>query len=96
MATFSALKKKKRVLGVPPSIDQAGNNLAAPEVAPPVPTEEFVDGRSKRRTGRTEQLATRVTHDFHRKVKMIAARDGLKIVELLEKAIELYEEKYSR
>jgi len=30
----------------------------------------------------------------HKKVKMLAARDELKIVELLEKAIDLYENKY--
>jgi len=69
----------------PPAPDAAANNLAQPETAP------AVDGRSLRATGRTEQLATRVRPAFHRQVKLIAARDGLKIAELLEKAIAAYE-----
>ena len=56
--------------------------------------DDYVDGRTKRKTGRTEQIATRDTTEFHKKVKMLAARDELKIVELLEKAIDLYENKH--
>ena len=91
MADLSKFKKKN--LGVPPSLSDAGNNLSAPEIAP---LDDYVDGRTKRKTGRTEQLATRVTSDFHKKVKMLAARDELKIVELLEKSIDLYESKHGK
>lgn len=91
MANLSKFKKKN--LGTPPSLNEAGNNLSAPEVSP---GDEYVDGRSVRKTGRTEQFATRVTPQFHKKVKMLAARDDLKIVEILEKAIELYEENVGR
>lgn len=86
MADLSKFKKK--TLGTPPSLDQTGNNLSAPEVSP---ISDYIDGRSTKKTGRIEQFATRVTPEFHRKVKMLAARDNLKIVEILEKSIELYE-----
>ena len=90
MADLSKFKKKN--LGTPPALNDAGNNLSAPEIAPV--DNEYVDGRTKRKTGRTEQLATRVTPEFHKKVKMLAARDELKIVELIEKAIDIYENKH--
>jgi hypothetical protein len=91
MADLSKFKKKN--LGTPPPLSDAGDNLSAPEIAP---LDDYVDGRTMRKTGRTEQLATRVTSEFHKKVKMLAARDELKIVELLEKSIDLYENKYGK
>jgi hypothetical protein len=91
MADLSKFKKKS--LGTPPSLNEAGDNLSSPEIAP---LDEYVDGRTKRKTGRTEQLATRVTSEFHKRVKMLAARDELKIVELLEKSIDLYEKQYGK
>src|SRR5512132_4161693 len=45
-----------------------------------------IDGRSLRRTGRTLQLATRVSWEFDDKLRRIAQRDGLKLVEVLERA----------
>ena len=51
-----------------------------------------IDGRSLRRTGRTLQLATRVSWEFDDKLRRIAQRDGLKLVEVLERALEAYEE----
>lgn len=47
--------------------------------------------RPKRQTGRTEPFATRVSPEFKYRLKMISARDKLKLVEVLEKAIEAYE-----
>jgi hypothetical protein len=44
-----------------------------------------------RRTGRTLQLATRVSWEFDDKLRRIAQRDGLKLVEVLERALEAYE-----
>jgi len=91
MADLSKFKKKSLVTS--PSLNDAGDNLNSPEIAP---SDEYVDGRTKRKTGRTEQLATRVTSEFHKRVKMLAARDELKIVELLEKSIDLYEKQYGK
>jgi len=103
MADFEKLKKRKR-LGNPPPLEKAGNNLSAPETAPLSPTspEEVVQevmktskrekkSRPKRETGRTEPLATRVTPEFKHRLRMISARDDLKLVEVLELALEAYE-----
>jgi hypothetical protein len=95
MADLSQLKKKKhpRRLGAPPSVKEAGENLTAPEHAPATQksSEETRKKRPKRRTGRTEPFATRVSPDFIKRLGLIAARDGLKKVEVLEKALEAYE-----
>src|ERR671935_874207 len=50
-----------------------------------------IDGRSLRKTGRTLQLATRVSWEFDDKLRRIAQRDGLKLVEVLERALDAYE-----
>jgi hypothetical protein len=95
MSNFKDLKKKRKSrLGIPPPPTEAGNNLEQPEIAPASLETEVVavDRRTLRKTGRTVQLATRVTPDFKNKVRQIAARDGLMIVEVLEKAIDIYEE----
>jgi len=50
-----------------------------------------VDGRSARATGRTQQFATRVTPEWHETVTRIAEEQGLKLVEVLERALNAYE-----
>ncbi len=92
MADLSKLKKNK--LGSPPPLDEASQNLAAPEVAPAAPPEEARprrDGRSARKTHRTLPFATRVSPDFDSRLRDIAERDGLLLVEVLERALEAYE-----
>jgi hypothetical protein len=93
MVDLSQLKNKKRKrLGTPPGMEKAGENLSAPEHAPATPaTGESKKARLKRRTGRTEPFATRVSPEFHRRLRLLAAQDNLKLVELLEKAIDAYE-----
>jgi hypothetical protein len=83
MANFNNIKKNK--LGTPPSVEDIKGNINQPEVAP-------IDGRNKK-TGRTYQLSTRVHPDFYFKLREIAARDRLKMVQVLEEAMELYEQK---
>jgi hypothetical protein len=96
MADLSKLKKG-RGLGSPPSLSEASPNLAAPEVAPtPLPVSEpkyarKVDGRTLRKTNRTVAFATRVTENFDHRVREIAENKGLKIVEVLEAALDAYE-----
>jgi hypothetical protein len=53
--------------------------------------EPRIDGRSMRRTNRTVQFATRVTPEFDRRVRAIALEEGLLIVEVLERALQAYE-----
>ncbi len=94
MADLSKFKKR---LGEPPAIEDAGANLRAPEVAPSPaaataaqPKER--DGRSARRTGRTVQFATRVSEEFDERFRAVCKRDSLLMVELLEKALDAYEQ----
>lgn len=93
MANLSKLKRK---LGTPPSLDEASPNLNAPELAPvaqPEPQDVKVrrDGRSARRTNRTMPFATRISPEFDERLRDIAARDGLLLVEVLERALDAYE-----
>src|ERR1700733_8804525 len=68
---------------------------AAPVVAAALPPagegRRVRDGRSARRTGRTVQFATRVTPDFDERFRIVAERDGLLHVELLERSLAAYE-----
>ncbi|MCE8162793.1 MAG: hypothetical protein I3273_01505 [Candidatus Moeniiplasma glomeromycotorum] len=50
-----------------------------------------VDRRSLTKTGRTYQLGTRVRKEFLEQLKRIAYEERLKLVEVLEKALECYE-----
>jgi hypothetical protein len=49
------------------------------------------DGRSLRRSNRVVQFATRVTPEFDQRIRTIAEREGLLIVEVLERALDAYE-----
>lgn len=96
MADVSKLKKASR-LGPPPAAEEASGNLAAPEVAPASATAAEPgqyrrrDMRSARRTNRTLPFATRVSPEFDERIRTIAERDNLLLVELLERALEAYE-----
>lgn len=94
MVDVSKIKTKR--LGAPPAPDEASPNLEAPEHAPAAPTPAAtprvrVDGRSLRRTHRTVQFATRVSAEFDDRIRAIALRDNLLLVEILEKALDAYE-----
>ena len=60
----------------------------APHIEPPRPRR---DGRSARRTHRTLPFATRVSPEFDNRVRDIAERDNLMLVEVLERAVDAYE-----
>lgn len=51
-----------------------------------------LDGRTMRRSGRTVQFATRVSPTFDERVRQIAIRDGMLLVEVLEHALDAYEQ----
>lgn len=103
MADLSKLKRRN-TLGTPPAPEEASENLAAPEIAPThlrvasLPSAPAalrghgrIDGRTLRRTGRTVQFATRVSLEFDDRLRRLAQRDGLKLVEVLEHALDIYE-----
>ena len=81
-------KLKRHKLETPPTLLETTSNLQLPEVIG-----EKVDKRSLRKTGRTEQFATRVSKEWLEKVKGIAENENLKLVEVLEKLLDCYEEK---
>ena len=96
MADVSKLRRKS--LGTPPPLEEATTNIHAPEVVPavipnepdPMPTLQRIDGRSARRSHRTVQFATRVRPDWDAELRSLAQRDGLLLVEVLERALDLY------
>jgi hypothetical protein len=101
MADLAKLKRRSS-LGAPPPAAEASPNLQAPETAPPPererPQEQRAgegtrprDGRSARRSGRTVQFATRVSPEFDERVRAIAEKEGLLLVEVLERALAAYE-----
>ena len=105
MADFKNIRRQ-RTLGAPPPLEEASPNLDAPEVAPfssriPTPSRRgegettsaprAPDGRTLRRSGRTLQFATRVSPEFDTKLRRAAERDDLLLVEVMEKALDIYE-----
>lgn len=86
-----------------PALQQEGGRplpqiVATPEPAPSSATGTSttrparLDGRTMRRSGRTVQFATRVSPEFDERVRQIAMRDGMLLVEVLEHALEAYEQ----
>ncbi len=59
------------------------------EAAAPQPGR--MDGRTMRRSGRTVQFATRVSPEFDERIRQIAMREGMLLVEVLESALDAYE-----
>jgi hypothetical protein len=93
MADASKLKRR-HTLGAPPSIEEASENLKTPEATPPATSR--IDARSLRRSGRTLQFATRVSPEFDARIRSLAQREGLLLVEVLERALAAYEKQLTR
>jgi hypothetical protein len=74
--------------------------LPSPRVDPPqsfVPAPagstgagRYIDGRSRRRTGRIEQINVKVSAQFNTDLRGLADREDLLIVEVLERALNAY------
>ena len=80
-------------------LPQKGSTLEpiqSPQTAMPITRPPRLDGRTMRRSGRTVQFATRVSPDFDERVRQIAMRDGMLLVEVLEHALEAYEQSSKR
>jgi hypothetical protein len=107
MADLSKLKRRSTLGAPPPLEEASRNlsapevapveapvHVVARKLEPAVeqPRERSrIDGRSLRRTGRTLQLATRVSWEFDERLRRIAQRDDLKLVEVLERGLDAYE-----
>lgn len=79
------VSKVKSRLGSPPESKEAKGNLRQPEELPVI-----TDGRSLRATGRTAQLSTRVSPKTVQLLRQLAARDGITMAEIIERALDLY------
>ena len=92
---FGALRKKSRLPSPP---QDASRNLTEPELpaqpasaaarATAVRDDVPTDGRSLRKTGRTEPFATRVRADFRPRVMRLATLRGCTMAEVLELALD--------
>jgi len=98
MTNTSKFKSRKNPLGLPPELQETTNGFCTSETvettSQPTQAKNYyprLDGRSARKTNRIFPFATRVSEDFDRRFRMIAQRDGLMIVELLELALDAYE-----
>ena len=71
-----------------------GLNDALPHQAgAPAARPARLDGRTMRRSNRTVQFATRVSPEFDERIRQIALRDGMLLVEVLERALDTYEQR---
>jgi hypothetical protein len=64
-----------------------------PPIQPPLGTTgggQYIDGRTRRRTGRIEQINVKVSSQFNSDLRGLADREGLLIVEVLERALDTY------
>lgn len=108
MAKFDKLKKKGGMLrlasAVPPPPEAAPGNVHQPEHAPALtklPAAPETDDatqqerrwrRPDKKTNRTHQIGTRFTGDFVGLVHDVARRDKLRICEVIERGVRLYEQ----
>jgi hypothetical protein len=99
MADASKLRRlSKSGLGPPPPVSEAREDLSGGSQAPS-PTSSRpaassrIDGRTLRRSGRTVQFATRVSPEFDERIREIARRERLLIVEVLERALDALEKR---
>src|SRR6218665_177128 len=111
VSKLKKLKGRHDELGAPPTLDEASTNLTPPEVAPvarpapptpppqnpppQAPAAKKIDGRSARKTNRTVQFATRVTPEWDARIRALAQREGVLLVEILEKALDHYDKSSS-
>lgn len=96
MADASKLKYLKKTLGNAPKLEEASNNLYAPESAPlqeSINSYQKMDGRSMRRTNRTIRFATTVTPEFDYTLRKVASEKNMLLSEVLEEALKLYQSK---
>jgi hypothetical protein len=80
MNKWEKVKKLRslEILGEAPQ--EASQNLQAPETAP----------YDKRLTGRTKPLSLKAKPEFHRELKRMATDENCLMIEILEKALEVY------
>lgn len=84
----SSAKLMPQPMEAPPQPDRIQSLPAAPVSA--LASVRYPDGRSRRRTGRIEQINVKVSAQFNSDLRGLADRQGLLIVEVLERALDAY------
>ena len=82
---------------VMPDVTPAPVTAPAPRTPAPAAPAAHIDGRSlrTRRSSRTIQFSTKVTPEFDARIRQVAHRDGMLLTELLEAALDAYEQRLS-
>lgn len=95
MADASKLKPvkvSKKTLGQAPTIEEASNNIHAPEVAPANQSEALrLDGRSMRRSAKTSRFATSITPECDHLLRKIAFDNNMMLADVVEEALKVYQ-----
>jgi hypothetical protein len=74
---------------IPPKQIEAAQSTA-PAPMGNIGAGRYVDGRSRRRTGRIEQINVKVSSQFNAELRELADRENILIVEALERALNAY------
>lgn len=94
----SATLPQSPTRGSATSMPQVVGTTSQPDHIQPLPAApasalsgvQYQDGRSRRRTGRIEQINVKVSAQFNSDLRGLADRQGLLIVEVLERALDTY------
>jgi hypothetical protein len=73
---------------IPPKQIEPAQSTAPPPMG--IGAGRYVDGRSRRRTGRIEQINVKVSSQFNAELRELADRENILIVEALERALNAY------
>ena len=74
----------------PPAAVPPPSQSTAPAPMGIIGAGRYVDGRSRRRTGRIEQINVKVSSQFNAELRELADRENILIVEALERALNAY------
>lgn len=80
------IKGKLGSLGAPPAANNASGSLLTPETPR--------RGGRPRKTVKMAQLNLRVPEEIKNRVRLLAARDGIEMSQVVTEAVALYEAKY--
>ena len=87
-ASLQAVPKPAPAESVQPEIQEEPKEAVRTKRRPS--REDSIDGRSLRRTGRTEQFSTRVHPDFKKRLYKLAKQTGKNYNVILEESLDLY------
>lgn len=90
MADVTGLKNRHNTLGNPPPLEEASQNLTAPETAPVAVVSAPMQRRRKKKTTKTVQIGIRATPEVDRLFWNLYTSNDLSAGDMLEKLIMFY------